>query len=289
MRFEVLDAPPNRLGECPLWCWRTSRLWWVDVLAGELWSHDPQTGHCMRHPVRAKRLGSIALRERGGLILACDDGLYAYDPASGEQSFLVDPEPGVTGHRKNDGRADPFGNFWIGTLREADYAPVGALYRVSPELKVERMAEALAIPNALAFDPQRGRMYYADTRAYTIWVCDLDPASGTLGERRVFARTNAPARPDGSCLDAEGYLWNAKYAGGRIVRYTPDGAINVTVNLPTSHPTCCCFGGERLERLYITSASAPRSEATQWEEPLAGRLFTIDPGVSGSPEFCAGL
>jgi sugar lactone lactonase YvrE len=285
MRVETLGAPPNRLGECPIWCWRTQRLWWVDVLAGELWSHDPLTGDCARHPARARRLGSISLREAGGLILACDDGLYAYDPTSGEQHFLIDPEPGVVGHRKNDGRVDSAGNFWVGTLREADYAPVGALYRISAGLKVERMADALAIPNALAFDPERRRMYYADTRAYVIWVCDLDPITGELGERRVFARTNAPARPDGSCIDAQGCLWNAEYAGGRVVRYAPDGSIVETITLPVSHPTCCCFGGCRLDRLYITSASEPLSDAERRNEPLAGHLFVIRTAAIGRREF----
>lgn len=289
MRFEALDAPPNRLGECPLWCWRTRRLWWVDVLAGELWSHDPTTGTCTRHPVRARRLGSIALREGGGLILACDDGLYAYSSASGEQRFLIDPERGVTGHRKNDGRVDTAGNFWIGTLREADYAPVGALYRVAPGPKAERMVEALAIPNGLAFDAERGRMYYADTRAYTIWVCDLDPATGVLGERRVFARTEAPARPDGSCVDAEGYLWNAEYAGGRIVRYAPDGRIDTVIELPVSHPTCCCFGDDGLGTLYVTSASEPLAAPDQSREPLAGRVIGMVLDAKGRAEFAARL
>ncbi|MCU4179816.1 SMP-30/gluconolactonase/LRE family protein [Bosea sp. BH3] len=289
MRVESLGAPPNRLGECPIWCWRTQRLWWVDVLAGELWSHDPLTGGCVRHPVRARRLGSIALRASGGLILACDDGLHAYDPASGEQRFLIDPEPGVVGHRKNDGRADSAGNFWVGTLREADYAPVGALYRVTPGLRVERKVDALAIPNALAFDPERGRMYYADTRAYTIWACDLDPATGELGERRVFAQTAAPARPDGSCIDAEGHLWNAEYAGRRLVRYTPDGSIAEEIALPVSHPTCCCFGGEGLDRLYLTSASEPLSEAERRDEPLAGHVLTLVTKAVGKAEFAAGF
>lgn len=285
MQVETLGAPPNRLGECPIWCWRTQRLWWVDVLAGELWSHDPLTGACARHPTRARRLGSIALRKAGGLILACDDGLYAYDPTSGEQYFLIDPEPGVVGHRKNDGRVDSAGNFWVGTLREADYAPVGALYRVSAGLQVERMADALAIPNALAFDPERRRMFYADTRAYVIWVCDLDPISGGLGERRVFVRTNAPGRPDGSCIDAEGCLWNAEYAGGRVVRYAPDGSVVETITLPVSHPTCCCFGGARLDRLYVTSASEPLSDAERRNEPLAGHVFVIRTAAIGRPEF----
>ncbi len=285
MRIDALDAPANRLGECPLWCWRSQRLWWVDVLAGELWSHDPQTGACQRHPVKARRLGAIALRAAGGLILACDDGLYAYDPESGSQDFLIDPEPNRAGHRKNDGRVDSSGAFWIGTLREADYAPVGSLYRVSEGPIAERKLTELAIPNSLAFDPERQRLYIADTRAYTIWACRLDAEAGDLGERSVFARTTAPARPDGSCVDAEGHLWNAEYAGGSVVRYAPDGSIVQRIALPVSHPTCCCFGGERLDRLYITSASEPLSAEERAAEPLAGRVLVIALDGNGRAEF----
>jgi sugar lactone lactonase YvrE len=286
---EPLPAAPNRLGECPVWCDRTQRLWWVDVLVPALWSYVPQTGLCASHPVDARRVGSLALRESGGLILACDSGLFAYDPESGRQTFLVDPEPGRSGHRKNDGRVDPAGNFWIGTLREADYAPVGAIYRVTPERRVVKEEEGLAIPNSLAFDPERRRMYFADTRAFRIWVCDYDPATGTKGQSRVFARTAGPARPDGSCIDAEGHLWNAEYAGGRLVRYDPSGAISRIIDLPVSHPTCCCFGGPNLDRLYISSAREPLSPDRLESEPLAGRLLAVEPGVRGRQEFRAGF
>lgn len=282
---EALDAPPNRLGECPLWCERTRRLWWVDVLDAELWSHDPDTGHCESHPVSARRLGSIALREQGGLLLACDDGLFAYDPKSGRQTFLVDPEPGRPDHRKNDGRADSAGNFWIGTLRESDYAPVGALYRVTPDLRVTREAANLAISNSLAFDPERRRLYFADTRVFEIWVCDHDPVTGHAGPERTFARTTAPARPDGSCVDADGHLWNAEYAGSRLVRYDPAGAISCVINLPVSHPTCCCFGGPDLDMLYVTSAYEPLTAEERRAEPLSGRVLLLRPGLRGRPEY----
>ena len=287
--MDVLDAPPNRLGECPLWCDRTRRLWWVDVLEPSLWSYDPAAGRCTRHAVAARRLGSIALLDGGGLLLACDDGLHAWDPSTGAQTFLVDPEPGRPGHRKNDGRSNSAGSFWVGTLREADYAPVGAIYRVAPDLAVTRALDGLAIPNALAFDPERRRLYFADTRAYAISVCDHDPATGALGLPRIFARTTPPARPDGSCLDAEGHLWNALYAGGRLVRYDPAGRISREIALPVSHPTCCAFGGPGLDRLYVTSASEPLTPAERAAEPLAGRLLVLDPGVRGRPEFRARL
>lgn len=289
MQVDVLDCEAARLGECPVWCERTERLWWVDVLTPALWSHDPKTGTCSRHKIKARRIGSLALRRKGGLLLACDDGLYAFDPQTGQQDFLIDPEPAAQGHRKNDGRADWAGNFWIGTLREDDYAPIGSIYRVTPDLKVTTEASGLSIPNALAFDLERRRMYYADTRTYTIWVRAYDAASNHLGKKRIFAKTTEPARPDGSCIDAEGHVWNAEYAGGRLVRYDPEGKISRIVELPVSHPTCCCFGGPTFDRLYVTSAREPLSEEQRQGEPLAGLVLSLDVDVNGRPEFRVGL
>lgn len=250
-----------------------------------MWSHDPATGKCQSHRIDARRLGSIALRQEGGLLLACEDGLFAYDTETGARTFLVDPEPGRPHHRKNDGRADPLGNFWVGTLSEEDYAPVGRLYRVAPDLTVSVEADAMAIPNALAFDPERGRIYFADTRAFTIWVCDYDMADASISNRRTFATTVAPRRPDGSCVDAEGHLWNAEYAGGRLVRFAPSGEVSAVIDLPVSHPTCCAFGGPDLDRLYVTSASEPLTVDQRAAEPLAGKTLFLDPGLRGRHEF----
>jgi sugar lactone lactonase YvrE len=288
-RFEALPAPANRLGECPIWCGESEVLWWVDVLEPALWRFDPASKTCWRHDVDARRLGSIALRKDGGLILACDTGLFAYEPDTGVRKFLVDPEPGIAGHRKNDGRADPWGNFWIGTLEEENYAPVGKLYRVTPRLAASAVAEGLAIPNSLAFDPERGLVYFADTRAYTIWRAPCDADGAEIGDKSVFATTKPPARPDGSCIDVEGCLWNAEYAGGRVVRYAPSGEILASIELPVSHPTCCCFGGPALDRLYVTSALEPLSESQRADEPLAGRVLELDLGIRGQPEYRAGL
>lgn len=272
-----------------MWCDRTQVLWWVDVLEPALWSFDPSTDSCRRHPATGRRIGSIALRETGGLILACDTGLYAYDPETGDQKFLVDPEPGKKAHRKNDGRADPWGNFWVGTLEEESYSPVGRLYRVAPDLSVSVEAKALAIPNSLAFDAERGLIYFADTRAYTIWTASCDRSGARTRRKSTFATTAPPARPDGSCIDAEGCLWNAEYAGGRLVRYAPSGEVRTTIELPVSHPTCCCFGGQRLDQLFVTSASEPLDNSQRMDQPLAGRVLALNPGVTGRAEYRVGL
>lgn len=289
MQYSVLPSESSRLGECPIWCDRSHRLWWVDVLTPTLWSFDPATGRCRKHDVSARRIGSIALRREEGLILACDNGLFKYDADTAEQIFLVDPEPNMPAHRKNDGRADWAGNFWVGTLREEDYASVGSVYRISPSLKVSVEATGLAIPNALAFDQDRRRMYFGDTRAYAIWSRDYDPVNGCSGADELFASTVAPARPDGSCIDVEGHVWNAEYAGSRLVRFSPDGGVSATVPLPVTYPTCCCFGGEKFDKLYVTSAYEPLTAEERKQESLAGRVLVLDVGVTGRPEYRVGF
>lgn len=284
MRIEQISVEPCQLGECPLWCERTARLWWVDVLQGHLWSVEPGGDVPRRHRVRARRLGSIALYEDGALLLACDDGLYRFDPETGEQQFLLDPKPDRPAHRLNDGRTDPYGSFWVGCLQEDDYRPGGRLYRIAPDGTCHVEAQGLSIPNALAFDPGRGRMYFGDTRAYTIWACDQLPGGG-LANRRVFATLPPPARPDGSCLDRDGNLWNAIYAGGRLHQYSPAGELLQQITLPVSHPTCLAFGGPDLGTLFVTSAARPLSAEERHREPLAGQVLALRPGAVGRPEY----
>lgn len=283
MQFERISTDRCALGECPLWCDMRRVFWWVDVLEGALWSFDPAAGDCRRHPVQARRLGSIALYDDAGLLLACDDGLYRYDPDTGYQGFLTDPDPRGPAFRKNDGRVDPFGNFWVGTLREADFGPVGRIYRVSPSGSSRAEADGLAIPNGLAFDAARGWVYFADTRAYTIWRAPLSKDGG-LDRREVFVTTQPPARPDGSCLDREGRLWSAIYAGGQIACYTPEGAQAMALDLPMTYPTCACFGGDDCAQLCITSASQPMHARDLANEPEAGHVILLNSDVKGRPE-----
>lgn len=283
MQFDKISTERCQLGECPIWCDDRKVLWWVDVLQGSLWSFDPASGDCRPHKIRSRRLGSIALFKDAGLLLACDDGLYRYNPDTGDQDFLVDPDPRGSDFRKNDGRVDPYGNFWVGTLREKDYAPVGRLFRVTAATENHLEVEGMSIPNGLAFDFDRRRMYLADTRDYRIWVYDQSD-DGTIANRREFAATQPPARPDGSCVDNEGRLWNAVYAGARLACYAPSGQLLDEFRLPISYPTCCCFGGPKFDQVYVTSASHPLSAKELEAEPLAGHVLVTDIGAIGRPE-----
>ena len=283
--IECIVQSRDRLGESPLWCARTGRLWWVDILRPSLQFYDPATGEHRIERVPAKTLGSIALRASGGFVLATERGLLGFEPGRSEATPLVELEPDRPGNRLNDGKCDRRGRFWVGSMDAAERDATGALYRVEPDGRAARLLDGIAIPNSLAFDLDDRRLFFADTRRFAIWTFDLDLASGAISNRRVFADLAARrGRPDGSCVDAEGFLWNAEYAGGRIVRYAPDGRVDRVVELPVSCPTCCAFGGERLDCLYVTSASFALDAAQRAAEPEAGSLFRLEVGVRGVPE-----
>jgi sugar lactone lactonase YvrE len=228
-------------------------------------------------------VGSIAFRERGGLLAATKSGIHFLDPADGRFERVANPESHLPENRFNDGRCDRQGRFWAGSMSDVRRDPVGTLYRFDADLACTRLRNAIIIPNSLAWSPDGRTMYFADTNRHTIWAWDYDPATGVATRERVFADTGA-GRPDGSCVDADGCLWNAEYGGGRLVRYTPDGKLDRTVDLPVANPTCCCFGGARLDVMFVTTARQRLQPEELARQPLAGSVLALRPGVRGLPE-----
>lgn len=279
----------DRLGEAVVWCHRTRLVWWLDILAPALQSYDPARGAHRVVPLPAQSCGALALRQSGGLIVALDRGLHAFDPHSGALGFLLHLTGEPVGNRYNDACCDSAGRLWIGTMDAAEQRASGGLHRIDPDGSAQRHIDGLAIPNSLAFSPDGRTLYFADTPRHVIWAFDHDGATGTITRRRPFADLSARSgHPDGSCVDADGFLWNAEYGGGRLTRYAPDGRIDRIVHLPVSNPTCCAFGGDGLDMLFVTTASKGMSDAELAAEPLAGALLTFDPGVRGLPEAAFG-
>ena len=156
----------------------------------------------------------------------------------------------------------------------------GSFYRVSADRSVLRLFDGITVPNSTAFSPDDRTLYFADTPRHVIWAFDFNLHAGMIGERRVFADLTArKGHPDGSCVDAEGFLWNAEYSGRRLTRYAPDGRTDRTIELPVTHATCCCFGGENLDTLYVTTATPSKPD-------YAGRRWTA--ACSRSMSACAG-
>ena len=271
-----------KTGESPVWDAARACLWWVDINGPSLFQLTPATGAVAQWDF-AEALGCVAVRADGALLLALRSGLVRFDPATGEQSVIAAAPYDPKTYRFNDGKTDPQGRFWVGTMHEPRTERSAELYCLT-EVGLESRASDVMVSNGLAWSPDGTRMYHSDTRAHAIYTYPMDPATGQIGARTVFA-TLPPegGRPDGAAVDAEGCYWSAQFAGGRVLRFSPTGDILEEIRLPVSRCTMVAFGGADLQTLYITSACEGLTEAEQAAEPLAGSLFKVAVSVKGQP------
>ena len=281
----VLDAKAI-LGEGPAWNVGEQKLYWVDILGHKIHRTDPSTG---TDEVRdfPEQVGCIGFRESGGLIAAMRSGFYTVDFETGARTFLCDPEK-KPGNRMNDGRCDPYGAFWAGSMMDPSdrKTRTGSIWRLAPDGEPEMKVDDIGISNGIAFDAERHYFYCADTYAdvQTVWRFDHDPDTGAISNRRVFITTHdLPGRPDGACVDAEGCYWTALTSCWSVARFTPDGKLDRMIETPVQKPTMCTFGGADLSTLFITSMGfghLPQADG----QPLAGGVFACRPGVRGVAE-----
>lgn len=230
-------------------------------------------------------VGSIVPRARGGLLVGLQTGFHFFAPATGELELVARPEPELPKNRPNDARCDRAGRYWCGTMEDYGANARGTLYRMDADRTMHAIDGPFFVPNSLAFSADGARMHFADTRRGDIFSYAYDSVSGVRGAGRVLLATGAaPGHPDGSCIDADGCLWNARYGGSAVVRVTPDGRVDRVVPLPASQPTACAFGGARLDELYITTATQRLDAAQRAAQPAAGCVLVLRPGVSGLPE-----
>lgn len=286
--FELLLDVRNALGECVVWCERSARLLWTDIPGATLYAHHPASGHT-EHWAMPERLASFALTDKqDGLLLGLASRLAWFDMASAVVTPLCEVEPHLPGTRVNDGRCDRQGRFVFGTFNEADPRPaIGSFYRLNHDLSVERLPLApVGIANSICFSPDGATMYYCDSQEKMIRCCDYDPLSGAISNARVFADLRSgQGEPDGSTIDADGYLWNACWGAGTVVRYAPDGQVERVLTVPVSQPSCVAFGGPAQDVLYATTARVGLDAAALAAGPSAGGVFsTRVSGVRGLPE-----
>ncbi|HRY25723.1 MAG: SMP-30/gluconolactonase/LRE family protein [Geminicoccaceae bacterium] len=271
------------LGESPVWCERTGRLWFVDIRAPAVLALDPATGELQRFPMPGLA-GMVALA-MGGLVVGVGCSIHPFDPATGR---LADPlavlDADRPGNRINDTKAGPDGALWCGTMQDGGGASTGRLHHVEPTGFARELLDGIRCPNAIAFSPDGRTLYFTDTRQGEILQAAVPTGDEKLGLRPFAPADIAPGAPDGSTVDAEGCLWNARYGGSAIVRLDPDGRLMSTLHLPVSQPTACAFGGPDRRTLYVTSARQRLSPAALEGEPMAGDLLAFDVGVAGLPE-----
>ena len=281
----VLDAKAA-LGEGALWHTERRRLYWVDIDGGVVHEFDPATGRDRAMSV-GEKVGTVVPRARGGLMLAVKSGLASFDLESERLALVASPEADIPGNRFNDGKCDPSGRFWAGTMDDSHAPGRGALYRLDPDMSVHKMAENVSISNGLAWSLDRSTFYYIDSPTAVVAAYDYDDATGAISGRRDVVRVPEELRwPDGMTIDSEGMLWVAHWGPGAVCRWNPnDGSLLERIDVPAAHATSCTFGGEDLGDLYITTARAERTEEELARQPHCGALFKTRPGVRGVPAF----
>ena len=288
--LEHLLAVQNELGEGPVWDAEDQVLYWVDIYGQTFYRFSPATGELRKVEVGVQ-VGALAPRISGGLVMATQRGFALWDEPSEALTFLTDPEADQPETRFNDGAVDPAGRFWAGTMLEGskdwDRAP-GNLYRLDPDHTLSRMDTGFVISNGIGWSPDSKTMYFTDSPRQVIYAYDYDLLTGAIENRRPFIQTPGEASvPDGLTVDREGCIWSARWGGWRIIRYDPQGKKEREISLPVQYPTSCTFGGPALDEVYITSASTELSAQKRVQQPLAGDLFRIKPGIKGldSPRF----
>lgn len=281
MKIKVAYQAEDQLGEGPVWSMAEQALYWVDIERPCLQRWLPETGAYMAWTMPSS-IGSFALRQQGGMVVALRDGLYFFDDDGGKLAPICRPEPDG-GTRFNDGKCDRHGRFWAGTMELKTRTPIGALYRLDSDGRCTLMRPNVTCSNGLGWSPDNGTMYYTDSPTRTIFAYDFDPATGSISRERVFAQ-DAEGFPDGLTVDAAGFVWSAKWDGWKVVRYAPDGRVEREIPLPVQRPTSCTFGGPELDRLYITTARTGLAVEALAEQPLAGHLLVLETAVKGLPE-----
>jgi L-arabinonolactonase len=272
------------LGESAVWDVTEQALYWVDIKGRLVHRFDPRHERDAQWPV-AEDVGSLAVRASGGLILALRSGFHFLDPTTGRTTLVAAPEPDRAENRFNDGKTDRQGRFWAGSMHDPETQPTGALYRLDADLACRRLIDGVVVSNALCWSPDSRTMYHADTCARRVWAWDFDPDRGEVANRRTFVQVpDDEGAPDGATVDVEGFVWIAHWNGWRVTRYDPAGRVARVVRLPVQRPTCPAFGGANLDVLYVTSASIGLSADERAQQPWAGSLLALDPGVRGLPE-----
>jgi sugar lactone lactonase YvrE len=290
--FEVVPHPLGAgardiLGEGPFWSEVEQALYWTDIVGRRAYRVHPSSGVGRSWSAPSPFAAAIPSLS-GDLIAALADGLHRLDPDTGALTAFVRPDPDPA-NRSNETRCDPQGRIWLGTMTNniaADGSPVpitrssGGFFCVRPDGSWKQMLSGLGISNTLAWSPDGTRFYCADTVPNVMWSFAYDPEGPTLSDRRVFVE-GGEGGIDGSAMDEEGGLWNARWGAGRVVRYAPDGRVDRVVELPVRQPSSCTFGGPDRKTLFVTSARFEQDGLAP--EALDGSVLAVRVDVAGLP------
>jgi sugar lactone lactonase YvrE len=280
----VLDSKLS-LGEGSVWNPAENKLYWVDIEGKAFHIYDPDSKKDIQFPV-GHRIGTVVPVKGGGALVALQNGIFKISTTTGKLDFILNPLPD-SAIRFNDGKCDPAGRFWVGSMALDSRKRGASLYRLDKNKTIHKMLDSVTISNGIVWTADKKTMYYNDTPTMTVQAFDYNNETGNISNKRIAVRI--PQRigaPDGMTIDKEGKLWIALWGGNAVGRFDPvSGALMQKISVPAPNVSSCAFGGKNLETLFITTARAWVKPEGLKEFPLSGGLFAVKPGVSGVPAF----
>lgn len=274
--WERVTGHLSELGEGPVWDAAAQKIIWVDILKGNIHWFHPQSNKFQMFQT-GQMVGAVAIRKAGGLVAALQNGFAEISLEKGTVKTITDPEPHLNNNRFNDGKCDPAGRFWAGTMGMSGDTGAGNLYTLEQHLSVSVKIKGVSCSNGMAWSPDHATFYYIDTPTRQVTAYDYDISTGSINNKRtIITVPEEYGYPDGMTIDAEGMLWIALWNGWGVERWDPyTGQLLHRILLSASKITSCTFGGGSLEDLYITSARTGLTEQELAAQPLAGALFVV--------------
>jgi sugar lactone lactonase YvrE len=280
LKAELLLDTKSSLGEGAIWHPKEQKLYWVDINQGFLHLYEPSTGKNKTVEL-GQQVGTVVPDNKGNAIVALHDGIYRYSFIGKKLELLQpNPEKSTTDNRFNDGKCDPAGRVWVGTIGANHSA---ALYRMDADHSIHTMKREVGTSNGIVWSLDKKTMYYIDTNTGKVVAYDYDNCTGDISNPRdAVVIPEGTGAPDGSTMDSDGMIWIAHWGGSRVTRWNPvTGELLCKVEIPAKLVTSCAFGGKNLDTLYITTAKDGLAEKELQEYPTSGGLFVVKPGVRG--------
>jgi len=281
----VLDTK-SELGEGAIWNYKSGELWWIDIKGEILNFYNPSTEY-NKEMFTGQMIGTVVPTESGNALVALKNGIYSFDISSGSKKQLANPEEHLPTNRFNDGKCDPAGRFWAGTLNMDGKKNVASLYRFNPDSTIQTMVEKVSISNGIVWTSDKTKMYYIDTPTGKVMGYDYNNETGEISNPKVAVTVPSElGSPDGMTIDADDNIWVALWGGSAVRCWNPvTGKLLHTINVPAKNVTSCAFGDSDLGTLYITSARESTTDDELKKFPHAGGVFKFRPGVKGVEAF----
>ena len=282
LQFDLFSDYSCELGEGPFWDSKKSRLHWVDIIGEKIISQNLDGSNIHALEVDGNP-GCVVLSDEGTMVAGVDNQISSFDGGGNLLKVLADTKEG-SGLRFNDGKCDPTGRFWVGSMDRKEKNKLGSLYSWNSIEGLVNREQGMTVSNGMGWSPDNSLFYYIDSPTREVSIYDFDLSTGSINNKRRFISFNKEdGFPDGMTIDNEGRLWIAFWGGSKIMCVNPDSkAIEEVVNFPVSKVTSCAFGGEKMDRLFITSAKVQVNEE---DEPMAGKTFVIELGITGIPSY----